>query len=267
LWERDKNGEWFKFDEGTSSLDLIPFGFLDLRDDCKPPLLDIGYMNLSYYQALSDLGWNLHLAVPLLFLFGFRDKEITSSANEAIDGGNVESRAEYLEPTGSTYDYRFRYLESIETQINSLALAAILGQKLSAETAQSKTIDRSQGDTGLHRIAQKVEDCLDNCLMFHSQYLGEAEEGSCHVNRDFLDIGLEPAQIDAITKVRAGGYIRNLTFLKILQNGNVFEGIEDFDPELEDALTEEAIPRPVDLGTMPMDAQPTDGQPTDQAAA
>jgi len=273
LWEKNKGGEWEiaigedgKPMKDSTSLDIIPFGFLDLRDIDKPPLLDIGYMNIKYYQNQSDYDWNLHLAVPLLFLFGFRDKEITASSNEAIDGGDVQSRAEFLEPTGSTYEYRIKRLENIETQINSLALAAILGQKLSAETAESKKIDRSQGDTGLHRIAQKLEDVLDNCLMFHSQYLGETMEGSCHVNRDFMDIGLEPAQIDAITKVRAGGYIRTETLLKILMNGNVFEGIEDFDPEVEAMLVEEAIPRPAELGTMPTDAQPIDEQPADQVS-
>ena len=268
LWEQNQDSEWILFAEGTTSLDRIPFAFLDLRKKTplgyNPPLLDIGYMNIKYFQNQSDYDWNLHLAVPLLFLFGFRDKEITASSNEAIDGGDVESRAEFLEPTGSTYEYRIKRLENIETQINSLALAAILGQKLSAETAESKKIDRSQGDTGLHRIAQELEDCLDNCLMFHSQYLGEGEEGSCHVNRDFMDVGLEPAQIDAITKVRAGGYITNLTFLKILQNGNVFEGIEDFKAETEDMLTEEAIPRSADLGTMPMDTESVDEQPIDE---
>jgi hypothetical protein len=66
---------------------------------------------------------------------------------------------------------------------------------------------------------------------------------------------MEPAQIEAILKVRAGGYITTKTFLRILANGNVFEGIDGFDPETEEMLIEEAIPRPVDLGSVPTGGQ------------
>jgi hypothetical protein len=40
----------------------------------------------------------------------------------------------------------------------------VLGQKLSAETAEAKRIDRSQGDSTMMVIAQNVQDMIDNCL-------------------------------------------------------------------------------------------------------
>jgi hypothetical protein len=59
----------------------------------------------------------------------------------------------------------------------------VLGQKLSAETAEAKRIDRSQGDSTMMVIAQNVQDMIDNCLQFHAQYLGQATAaGSCRIN-------------------------------------------------------------------------------------
>ena len=51
--------------------------------------------------------------------------------------------AEYVEPAGNSYDAQFRRLEQIESQINELGLAAVVGAKLVGETAEAKRIDRS----------------------------------------------------------------------------------------------------------------------------
>jgi hypothetical protein len=71
----------------------------------------------------------------------------------------------------------------------------VLGQKLSAETAEAKRIDRSQGDSTMMVIAQNVQDMIDNCLQFHAQYIGSSTApGSSYVNRDFLGTRLEPQE-------------------------------------------------------------------------
>ena len=82
----------------------------------------------------------------------------------------AEARIEYIEPGGSSFTAQQDRLKEIASQINELGLAAILGQKISAETAQSKAIDRSQSDATLLYIAQQVQDLIDNSLRFHADY-------------------------------------------------------------------------------------------------
>ena len=171
--------------------------------ESRPPLEDIAELNIKAYQVQSDLDNQLHIsAVPLLGFFGFpqSSEEVTAGPNEAI-AFPAEGRAEYIEPTGRSFDSQFQRLEQLEKQINELGLAAVLGQKLSAETAEAKKIDRSQGDSTMMVVAQQMQDLIDNSLVFHAQLLNTTEIGSSFVNRDFLSTRLEPKEIQSLLQL------------------------------------------------------------------
>jgi hypothetical protein len=216
----DENGDFKLYDEGTTTLDRIPFsvayadrtGYLESR----PPLQDIAELNLKTYQVQSDLDNQLHIsAVPMLAFYGFPSsaEEVSAGPGEAI-AFPAEGRAEYI------------------SQINELGLAAVLGQKLSAETAEAKRIDRSQGDSTMMVIAQNMQDAIDNCLQFHAEFLSTPEQaGSCYVNRDFLGSRLEPQDVLALLQVYTSGTITQETFLTRLSEGEVLG--DDFDVEAE----------------------------------
>ena len=111
----------------------------------------------------------------------------------------------------------------------------MLGQKLSAETAESKKIDRSQGDSTMMVIAQQMQDMIDNCLMFHGQYLG-SDGGSCFVNRDFVAQRLEPQEIQSLLQLYTAGTITQETLLTQLHEGEVLG--DEFEVEEEIEATE-----------------------------
>ena len=117
-----------------------------------------------------------------------------------------------------------------------LGLAAVLGQKLSAETAEAKRIDRSQGDSTMMVVAQQMQDMIDNCLMFHSQYIN-SEAGSCFVNRDFLSQRLEPQEIQALLTLYTSGSITQKTLLDQLTEGEVLGDEFDVEEEIEATQT------------------------------
>ena len=118
-------------------------------------------------------------------------------------------------------------------QINELGLAAVLGQKLSAETAEAKRIDRSQGDSTMMVIAQQMQDMIDNCLRFHAEYLQEPQAGSSFVNRDFLAARLEPTEIQSLLQLYTAGTITQATLLNQLEAGEVLGDEFDVEEELE----------------------------------
>jgi hypothetical protein len=175
LHQKQDNGEFEIIDEGRTSLSEIPFSVAYAQRqafmESRPPLEDIAELNLKAYQIQSDLDNQLHIsAVPMLAFFGFPSaaEEVSAGPGEAI-AFPAEGRAEYIEPAGRSFDYQFKRLEQLAAQINELGLSAVLGQKLSAETAEAKRIDRSQGDSTMMVIAQNVQDMIDNCLQFHAQ--------------------------------------------------------------------------------------------------
>ena len=242
----EEGGRYDLSGEGTTSLDYIPFSvcYADkIRAlESRPPLLDVAYLNLKHYQVQSDLDWMLHIsAVPMLAFFGFPNivDEVSVGPNEAINFPS-DGKAQYIEPGGASFSAQESRLAKIEHEINTLSLAAIAGQKMAAETAQAKRIDRSQGDAGLNVLAQGLEDCLDNCLMFHSAYLGE-KSGTVKVNRDFIDVGLDPAEINAYMQLWVSQAITHKTLLEILQDGDVFAGVTEFDVEKEIEMTQQQL--------------------------
>lgn len=238
IHQREDNGNYKVVDEGTTSLDQIPFsiaysnrvGFMESR----PPLEDIAELNLKSYQVQSDLDNQLHIsAVPMLALFGFPSsaEEVSAGPGEAL-AFPADGRAEYIEPQGRSFDFQFKRLEQIALQINELGLSAVLGQKLSAETASAKMIDRSQGDSTMMVIAQNVQDMIDNSLKFHAQFMGQQESaGSCTVNRDFIGARLEPADVNALLQLYTAGTITKETLLMQLSDGEVLG--DDFDVQEE----------------------------------
>jgi hypothetical protein len=240
LHQKGNDGEFRITDEGTTSLSEIPFsvaysnrvGYFESR----PPLEDIAELNLKTYQIQSDLDNQLHIsAVPMLAFYGFPSaaEEVSAGPGEAI-AFPAEGKAEYIEPKGTSFDYQFKRLEQIAAQINELGLSAVLGQKLSAETAEAKRIDRSQGDSTMMVIAQNVQDMIDNCLQYHAQYLGQgAAAGSAYVNRDFIGARLEPQDIQSLLALYTAGTISQETLLTELAEGDVLGDNFDVDEELE----------------------------------
>jgi hypothetical protein len=238
----DKKGEYKLFEEGEMSLkDKIPFavaysnrvGFYESRS----PLYDIAELNLKHYQIQSDLDNILHISsVPLLAVFGYPNAdEITTGPSEAL-ALPPESRMEYISPSGDSYDSQFKRLDDIKEQINTLSLAAVLGQKLVGETAEAKRIDRSQNDSTMMVVAQQMQDLIDNCLKFHSEYLNEPNAGSSFVNRDFVSARLEPQEIQSLLALFTSGSISQETLLNQLSAGEILG--DDFDVEDEIETTQ-----------------------------
>lgn len=238
---RKQSSKGVSFDlvaEGTTTLDEIPFSVGYARRtglyQSRPALEEIAFLNLQAYQRSSDLANQLHLAaVPRLVGYG------VPASVEEIEGGPesatclpVDARLEYVEPAGNSYQYQFQHLSEIERQINQLGVAAILGQQGFQESGVAKAIDRSQGDAPLMKVAQSLQDLIDNCLRLHGLYLG-LDGGSSMVDRDFVAARMEPAEIEALFKLEQAGKITQETLLIQLAAGNVFHDDFDVDDELE----------------------------------
>ena len=238
----EKKGEYKLFEEGEMSLkDKIPFSVAYSNRvgmyESRSPLYDIAELNLKHYQIQSDLDNILHISsVPLLAVFGYPNAdEITTGPNEALSLP-PESRMEYVSPSGDSYDSQFKRLEDIKEQINTLSLAAVLGQKLVGETAEAKRIDRSQNDSTMMVVAQQMQDLIDNSLKFHSEYLNEPNAGSSFVNRDFVTARLEPQEIQSLLQLFTAGTISQETLLTQLSSGEILG--DDFDVEEEVEATQ-----------------------------
>ena len=239
IHRKGEDGEFKLFDEGTTALSEIPFAVAYANRvgimESRPPMEDIAELNLKAYQIQSDLDNMLHISgVPMLAFFGVPQtgEEVSAGPGEALAFPS-EGDARYIEPEGKSYDAQFKRLDQLEGQINNLGLAAVLGMKMGAETAEAKRIDRSQGDSTMQVIAQQMQDMIDNCLVFHAQYLGINEFGSSFVNRDFLASRLDSQEIGSLLQLYTAGTITQETLLKQLEEGEVLGDEFQVEEELE----------------------------------
>ena len=239
IHRRAESGQFQIVDEGRTGLNEIPFAIAYANRfgilESRPPLEDIAELNLKAYQIQSDLDNQLHISsVPFLAIYGYpaSAEEITAGPGEAL-ALPAESKVEFVSPPSDGFNSQFQRLDQIADQINTLGLAAVLGQKLSAETAEAKRIDRSQGDSVMQLISQQVQDLIDNCLKFHAAYLGERQAGYSFINRDFLGQRLQPQDIQALLQLFTAGTITQETLLLQLSEGEVLGDDFDVDAEIE----------------------------------
>ena len=274
IHQRDKTTSEFKVtEEGPTNMDEIPFSVAFSNRvnimESRPPLEDIGELNLKSYQVQSDLDNQLHIsAVPMLAFYGFPNaaEEVSAGPGEALSFP-PEGRAEYIEPQGKSYDAQFKRLDQLAKQINELGLSAVLGQKLSAETAEAKKIDRSQGDSTMMVIAQQMQDLIDNSLVYHAEFLKLPESGTAFVNRDFVGERLEPNEIGSLLSLYTAGTISQETLLKQLHEGEVLGDEFDVEEELESTKVSGLIQMDQPTSTASRNKKNLSAEPENEGAA
>lgn len=236
LWRKGDDG-WALYQEGTTSLADIPIAVTYSNKICelmsKPPLLPIANLNILHAQRQADLQHSLHVAaLPILVLKGFddTDNEIGLSANSAILMG-TDGDASYVEPASSAFASQQAFISELEHQMQNLGISTLFSQKMGAETAESKSLSRTDSDSLLAIVSKDLQASLQVAFDLAASYAG-IEAPSVQVNRDFDLQTLDPAQVTQYMGLWQNGAITHATLLEMLQMGEILPHI-DIDAEIE----------------------------------
>jgi hypothetical protein len=222
---------------GTYSLDEIPFvpiysnrtGMLT----SKPPLLDIGSLNITHYQRQADLINALHIAaMPILVLEGWDDQPEGTSVGvnyglSTIPGNKVY----YVNTDSSSFAAQQEEINQLESQMASLGVTKLLGQKFVAESADAKRIDQAQANSVLSIISMELESALQQAYNFAALYL-QREPPKINLDRDFDFYRLLGQDVAVIGDLNERGAITDKTFLEILKSGEILPDTVDLNREL-----------------------------------
>jgi hypothetical protein len=232
----DKGKERWEIDgSGTMSISRIPVattytnrtGYME----SEPPLLDLALENIDHFQTRSDRKNVLRIAsVPILALIGITDGEVEVGAHSALqlpDGGD----AKYVEPTGTSLEESREELRESERRMATLGLSLLMSETRQAETATSKRIDKSESDSQLASAARALQDCLEEALRIHAEWLGLESGGSISVNRDFENLRLEAQTVQAYSSMVLSGQLSLETLWQMLLQGEVLPDTFDADEE------------------------------------
>ena len=210
----------------------------------QPPLLDIANLNITHYQRQADLIHALHIAaMPTLVLEGWDDTtgSATMGVNYAIamQPGN---KAYYVQADATSFDAQMAELESLASQMSTLGVTKLFGQKFVAESAEAKRIDQAQSNSVLSIISQELESALNQAFEFAAQYVG-IEAPEITIDRDFDYYRLIGQDVSVLTQLNQLGKISDAMLLEILRRGEVLPDNINIEDELE-VSTENALALP-----------------------
>lgn len=210
----------------------------------QPPLLDIANLNITHYQRQADLIHALHIAaMPTLVLEGWDDTtgSATMGVNYAIamQPGN---KAYYVQADATSFDAQMAELQSLESQMSTLGVTKLFGQKFVAESAEAKRIDQAQSNSVLSIISQELESALNQAFEFAAQYVG-IEAPEITIDRDFDYYRLIGQDVAVLTQLNQAGKISDAMLLEVLRRGEVLPDNINIEDELE-VSTENALALP-----------------------
>ena len=159
---------------------------------------------------------------------------------------------EYVSHDGAALGEAKAALDDLKADMGTLGLAMLAPQKRTAETAESKRLDKSTSDSALSVTARALQDGIENARGFHAKYLrGTPEGGSITINRDFEGLLLEAPVMAAFAALVKAGFPPRPVLLA-LQRGGRIEADADIDQlEMEwmmgIALNDQTPPPEVEL--------------------
>jgi hypothetical protein len=207
-----------------------------------PPLLDIANLNITHYQRQADLIHALHIAaMPTLVLEGWDDTtgSSTMGVNYAIamQPGN---KAYYVQADATSFDAQMNELESLASQMSTLGVTKLFGQKFVAESAEAKRIDQAQSNSVLSILSQELESCLNQAFAFAARYVG-MEPPTIVVDRDFDYYRLIGQDVSVLAQLNEMGKISDAMLLEILRRGEILPDTVDVEAEVAAAAADKTV--------------------------
>lgn len=200
----------------------------------QPPLLDIANLNITHYQRQADLIHALHIAaMPTLVLEGWDDTTGTATMGVnyaiAMQPGN---KAYYVQADATSFDAQMNELQSLESQMSTLGVTKLFGQKFVAESAEAKRIDQAQSNSVLSIISQELESALNQAFAFAAQYVG-IEPPEITIDRDFDYYRLIGQDVSVLAQLNQMGKISDSMLLEVLRRGEVLPDNINIEDEME----------------------------------
>ena len=201
----------------------------------SPPLVDIASLNITHYQRQADLIHALHIAaMPILVLEGWDDQPEGTSVGVNYGLSTVPgNKVYYVGADSSSFAAQQEEISQLESQMSSLGVTKLLGQKFVAESADAKRIDQAQANSVLSIISMELESALQQAYNFAALYLGR-KPPKITLDRDFDFYRLLGQDIAVIGDLNRDGLITDKSFLQILKSGEILPDTVDLNKELRE---------------------------------
>ncbi|MBA3843510.1 MAG: DUF4055 domain-containing protein [Actinobacteria bacterium] len=232
----------FRQKDGTP-FDEIPLavcytGDTDAAFVADPPLLDLAWANLEYWQIACELRWYEKMsAYPQPTIEG----ELAGTGEITADNQVIKptlslgpttvvqvtagSKFYYTETSGKSFDGLRASLSAKKDEMAELGASFLAKKTRGVETAEAKRLDATAENSTLATAAQGVEDGFNEALRFHARYLGiPAEQApTIQINRDFEGVLMDAPVMQAYVQLVNAGYPKRLVLEALQVGGRIAE--------------------------------------------
>ena len=198
----------------------------------SPPLIDIANLNITHYQRQADLIHALHIAaMPILILEGWDESDNASVGVNYALAMQPGNKAYYVGADSSSFTAQQNEIQALESQMSTLGVTKLLGQKFVAESADAKRIDQAQANSVLAIIAMELESALQQAYDLAARYIG-IKPPTIILEKDFDFYRLLGQDIAVLGDLARDGLLTQDAFLKILRQGEIMPDTIDINKEL-----------------------------------
>jgi hypothetical protein len=256
LWElkpqekaKDKP-QWFKIEEGDMDCDEIPLvTFYANREDfmlSKPPLEDLGHMNVAHWQSVADQRNILTVArFPMLAGSGIQQAQGTQEQmaigpRQLLTSRDPQGRFYYVEHSGRAIGAGRIDIQDLEAAMASYG-AEFLRRKIGGRTATERALDSSEAISPLRDIAQRFQNAINRALGLTADWLGvdiqgateSTEGGTCTINTEFTEDDVNNVALQTLSLARDRGDLSRKTWLKEMKRLEVVAPDLDVEEEMK----------------------------------
>jgi hypothetical protein len=246
----NKKDEWLLFEEGPTTLNVIPFVFFyGIRKDFGvgiSPLGDLAHQNVEHWQSSSDQQTILHVArVPILFarMFDEGDK-LVIGAGSAAQSTNEKAELKYVEHTGAAIGAGQESLNALEDRMRATG-AELVSLDPGYATATEVSSDGEATRSLLQQIVENFEESAEEMLDLMALWVGEQSDSELEIYKDFgIATSTDPGTLSSAV---SAGSVSKQTHFEELQRRDVISADRTWDDEVKrlakdaaDAVTQAA---------------------------
>lgn len=245
IYKKDNKGKYVLESSSENELGYIPLFpvYAEKTDVFKSeiPFLDLAFLNLKHYNALSNYDNIQSLAcvpVPLLYI----DNEAKSSDELVKNGLSIGASTALIFEDKTKFGFEWAQVDSsclqelranvkeIEDKMEAISFSVL--SKQAFNTATEAEIADTQSGLFLIELANSLEDAFEKSFQAFSDYMNVEIDYKLNINKDFNSRLLSKDYVLYLIDLRSKGYISTDTLWDTLIRGEILK-IDDYDIEKE----------------------------------
>ena len=244
--QNTKTEEWFLHEEGTTTLDFIPFvpvygkrlGFMLAR----PPMIELAHLNVKHWQSQSDQDNILHIArLPILTRTGMTsvmDSEGNMVKQDLVIGGGMavdlpaNVTMQFVEHSGAAISSGQASLDELKDEMRQAGAEMLVVQKSSQQrTRIDANAEANVGMCHLQRITNDLEDALELCLQYMGKYAKRDIKAKVDLFKDFAVADAAESTASFLLNMSSAGKLSSETLFKEVQRRGMISSDVDYEEE------------------------------------